>query len=144
MSSKLKKRDPSLPNDFSNSMIGYRLLARPPETPRTRERKRSRWIILFLSSQASRQIVKVPRAITRRPFPNFDLLFHHNTPFPSLECYPFLARPRPHQLVGRTIFAIRVVLAQARISCNCLSYCPTIGDGRFHAFNSFLASADIF
>ena len=35
-------------------------------------------------------------------WPNFDLLFHHNTPLPSLECYPFLTRHRPHQLLGRT------------------------------------------
>ena len=41
-------------------------------------------------------------AFPRRLFPNFDLLFHHNTPLPSLECYPFLTRHRPHQLLGCT------------------------------------------
>jgi tryptophan-rich sensory protein len=41
--------------------------------------------------------------LTSRFFANFDLFFHHNTPLPSLECYPFLDRPWPHQLVGRTL-----------------------------------------
>ncbi len=69
--------------------------------------------------------------LTRRPFANFDLLFHHNTPLPSLECYPFLARPQPHQLVVRTgLSALGLFAARW----------PAKSSGRLHGIASFVLS----
>jgi hypothetical protein len=47
-------------------------------------------------------------------FTNFNLLFHSNTPLSSLVCCLFLARHRPHQLLGRKRFTSRLCGFQTR------------------------------